>query len=370
VALGEGKLLADSIRVDWMLYRSSWGRPGRVSAHGVNFGADYGAQNRSKIGAVHSALRPPRSLEQRTEVMREHYSWHMVATAHSHFLQIRTSSDESVVHGVLVHLFFMIGFALGITCMPDSQRGYGVGGLLADKTHAFRGKTDVPFYVRSGSGPMCPTHGNGLRPRFVEGDENRREVLAVTCEVKTVRSFPNGNLWYHGSRGIQVYGALWSGWLQNPFAPPMLTTPRQYKILIVRRLDDLTCACPDASWDNNGATGLGVLQFLQHCDCGLTDTDDFLDMIAVMLLGAAGSQGSTSNKGARDDMQTPPQQIRKQTLGSAGIQTHRKPVHRRATRRVGRGVEPAVAGRREPLGEQIWFVDQQRLDDLECIEEE
>jgi hypothetical protein len=72
--------------------------------------------------------------EQRTEAMREHSSWRIVATAHSNVLQIRTSSEESVIHGVLAHLFFMIGFALGITYIPDSQRRYGVGGLIADKT--------------------------------------------------------------------------------------------------------------------------------------------------------------------------------------------------------------------------------------------
>jgi hypothetical protein len=128
---------------------------------------------------------------------------------------------------------------------------------------------------------MCLTHGNGLRPRLVEGDENRREVLAVTCEVKTVRSFPNGNLWHHGSRGIQVHGALWSGWLHNPFPPAMLITPSsvQDPDCAPAGRYDLTCACPDASWKNNGAIGLGVLQFPQHCECGLTDTDAFVDVV-------------------------------------------------------------------------------------------
>jgi hypothetical protein len=49
-------------QVDRILKMSSWGPPGRVSARGFNFGVDYGAQKRLQIGAVHAALRPPRSL--------------------------------------------------------------------------------------------------------------------------------------------------------------------------------------------------------------------------------------------------------------------------------------------------------------------
>jgi hypothetical protein len=46
----------------WGLSMSSWARPGRDSEHGRDSGGYYGAQNRLKIGAVHSALGPPRLL--------------------------------------------------------------------------------------------------------------------------------------------------------------------------------------------------------------------------------------------------------------------------------------------------------------------
>jgi hypothetical protein len=301
--------------------------------------------------------------------MRQHPAWSFAQSAHKLLARAPARADEQMTTCLLSHLFIMVASALDLICAPGSSRSFGVGGLLADGGYAFRGKSDVPFTVRSSFSPQCPKHCARNGPAVMEENGNRGEVLAVTCEVKTASTFPTGRVWYHGSRGIQLLGALWSGWRANPFAPALLVSPEQYKLLIVRRPGDITCACPSVTWKVSGDTGLRAVQFPDGYACEETASETFPDVIALVLLAAVRGAEGAATKRVRDTVCVTPERRCKKTPRKPDIPTSRKKPCRRSSRIAGRSAGAPVPSQVNFDGEQIWFVDQRRLDELTQLEQ-
>jgi hypothetical protein len=138
----------------------------------------------------------------------------------------RTFSEScvSTKFGVLVEI---LGKALSIKSKFLNERRFGIGGVLADFRYAVRGKTDLNFGVAEAGNPRCRVHEREDASELEESAQKGNSSLAMSVEFKTSATFPAGNTWYHGSRGVQALGALWSGWEKNPFAPALLLTQEQ-----------------------------------------------------------------------------------------------------------------------------------------------
>jgi hypothetical protein len=153
----------------------------------------------------------------------------------------------------------------------------------------------------------CAAHG-GARTAKHEGKLGRREsTMVLTCEFKTAQAFPYGRIWYHGSRGLQLLGGLWSGWVQNPYAPAMVLSQQQFKLLLVRNPGDISCACASSDWKNEGIMGMTVHQFPTGYDSGNTSNPEFLDMLVVILsaTSAAEHDHSTATGPSAEELHTP-----------------------------------------------------------------
>jgi hypothetical protein len=307
---------------------------------------------------VHDLRRKMRSLQ-------KHPCWPVAERALVDFRNLSGTADESVVNSEFSHLMKTLSFTLGFKCSPDSQRRFGVGGILAESNYAYRGRSDTPFVVRERVTPLCPAHGINGRCKEVDESGLSEGVTVLTCEFKTVESFPYGRVWYHGSRGHQVLGGLWSGWLRNPFAPALLLSPAQFKLFIVRNPGDRTCACARADWNNDGDIGLMVHQYPADYDSGVTTSYEFLQML-VLILSAT----------TQEELHTPKRRLHKR----GGIKYRQKvtatpdsgdlPTVKKMSPRGSRGDatemrQPAFSEGCSTVGQTVWFVKPERLAELE-----
>jgi hypothetical protein len=153
--------------------------------------------------------------------------WELVFEESTELAGMARTFSESCVStkfGVLVEI---LGKALSIKSKFLNERRFGIGGVLADFRYAVRGKTDLNFGVAEAGNPRCRVHERENASELEESAQKGNSSLAMSVEFKTSATFPAGNTWYHGSRGVQALGALWSGWEKNPFAPALLLTQEQ-----------------------------------------------------------------------------------------------------------------------------------------------
>jgi hypothetical protein len=198
--------------------------------------------------------------------------------------------DETVVNCRFTYLMIILGRALALICNPKSQRSFGVGGILAGPKYAYRGKSDTPYEVEGRAAMSCAAHGGATTAKH-EGKLARPESATVlTCAFKTAQTFPYERVWYHGSRGLQLLGGLWSGGVRNPHAPALLLSQQQFKLLLVRNPGDISCACASSDWKNEGIMGLTVHQFPAKYASGNTSDPEFLDMLVVILSATSAAE--------------------------------------------------------------------------------
>jgi hypothetical protein len=95
-------------------------------------------------------------------------------------------------------------------------------------------------------------------------------AVVLTCEFKTAQAFPYGWILYHGNRGLQLLGSLWSGWLLDAYASALPLSPQQFKRLLMRNLAEILCACASADWTKKDIMGLTLHQFPSGYQSGKT----------------------------------------------------------------------------------------------------
>jgi hypothetical protein len=204
--------------------------------------------------------------------------WELVFEESTEFAAMARTRSESCVSAKFSVLVDILGKSLGIKSAVLEERRFGIGGVLADFRYAVRGITDLNFEVEEAGNPRCRTHERGHASELDKSAQIGNSSLAMSVEFKTSATFPAGNTWYHGSRGVQALGALWSGWEKNPFAPALLLTQEQFKVLLVRNTVNLGCSCKNES--------LQVFEF-PSCRTGgmaATGTMQFLYALSIILL--------------------------------------------------------------------------------------
>jgi hypothetical protein len=226
-----------------------------------------------------------KNWKQEVEALQRNIHWPLFNHALKSFRSIPDSADEVVVSSSFCPLIEILAFVLGVDFRLGPGRLFGVGGLLADKDYAIRGRTHSPYFVRDRMLPVCHDHGRTAQERMDDGQHTESDdVLVMTCEFKTGDGFPCGRVWYHGNRGLRALGGLWSGWLLNPYAPTILLSPRQFKLLLIRNKHDMRCACPNDKWESDGNTGLTVSVFPDGHFGGKTDSMAFVEILVIILL--------------------------------------------------------------------------------------
>ena len=118
---------------------------------------------------------------------------------------------------------------------------YGIGGLLADSNYGYRGITDSCIY-------NCVTGS-----------------MILKTEFKTILTFPLFHVWYHGSRGAQLFGAFYS---ENIVAPTLLLTQRQFKVFIESK------------------TRKAIMAFPANSNMVHSQNSDFLTVLVIFVVAA------------------------------------------------------------------------------------
>jgi hypothetical protein len=118
------------------------------------------------------------------------------------FRNLSVNTLEADIQCQFGGLVSAIARSLDLRIRPSSETKVIVGGILARYQYDVRSKTDPHFL-----------NINGLH--------------LIASEVKTHRTFAPGEMWYHGSRGIQVLSALYAF-----NCPTFLFTQRQWKLFV------------------------------------------------------------------------------------------------------------------------------------------
>jgi hypothetical protein len=121
------------------------------------------------------------------------------------FSALADDAAESDIQSQFIGLVEAIAYALDIDLISSSETKIIVGGILARYQYDLRSKTDPHFLNTSG-------------------------LNLIASEAKTPRTFGLGEMWYHGSRGIQVLSALYAF-----NCPTFLFTQRQWKLFVETR---------------------------------------------------------------------------------------------------------------------------------------
>ena len=101
------------------------------------------------------------------------------------FRNLPDNTLESDIQTEFVGLVSIISAYIGIRIRKASETKIIVGGILAKYQYDLRSKTDPHFLSVSG-------------------------MNLIASEAKTHRTFASGEMWYHGSRGIQILSALYA----------------------------------------------------------------------------------------------------------------------------------------------------------------
>ena len=115
------------------------------------------------------------------------------------------TAHENEVSARFVDLVKAVATSLKIICLNGSQTKIGGGGFMARPQYNVRSTTDVNF------------------------SNSSRECMLST-EMKTERSFFDGELWYHASRGVQTFASLF-----RFNAPTILATQSKWKLFCENR---------------------------------------------------------------------------------------------------------------------------------------
>jgi hypothetical protein len=118
------------------------------------------------------------------------------------FSALADDAAESDIQSRFIDIVQTIAYALGVDLDTSSETKIIVGGILARYEYDLRSNTDPHFVSTSG-------------------------VDLIASEAKTHRTFGLGEMWYHGSRGIQVLSALYAF-----NCPTFLFTQRQWKLFV------------------------------------------------------------------------------------------------------------------------------------------
>jgi hypothetical protein len=121
------------------------------------------------------------------------------------FSALADDTAESDIQSRFIGLVSTIADRLDIDLDTSSETKIIVGGILARYQYDLRSKTDPHFLNTSG-------------------------LNLIASEAKTHRTFGLGEMWYHGSRGIQVLSALYAF-----NCPTFLFTQRQWKLFVETR---------------------------------------------------------------------------------------------------------------------------------------
>jgi hypothetical protein len=307
------------------------------------------------------------------ESLQRNMYWPLINQTLKSFRSIPDSADEKLMSSRFCPLIGSLAFALGVDFDLGSGRLFGVGGLLADKDYAFRGRTHSPYFVRDRMLPVCHDHGLAAKERLDDGHHTEsNDVLVMTCEFKTGNGFPYGHVWYHWNRGLRALGGLWSGWLLNPYAPAVMLSPRQFKLLLVRNKRDMRCACPKDTWESDGDTGLTAFVFPGGYYAGRTDSMAFIEMLVIILLATLPIERIRPEKRSTEGDTVLVGEKVEAAPDGRHLATNRKGVARRSNRRRG-GMENEVKtlfGGAESFGQSVWFVDPTILSNVEQMEVE
>jgi hypothetical protein len=147
----------------------------------------------STIDELAKALNVP-DWKERTEALRTHRFWPVVEIALQQFRRTPLDRDETVVNSNFSSLVRNLGCALNLICNPDSQRSFGVGGILAGPKYAYRGKSDTPYEVEGRAAMSCAAHGGARTAKHEEKLERPESAMVLTCEFKTAQAFPYGRI--------------------------------------------------------------------------------------------------------------------------------------------------------------------------------
>ena len=118
------------------------------------------------------------------------------------FRDLPNDAAESDIQARFIGIVEAIAYRLGIHVNASSKTKIIVGGIMARSQYDLRSKTDPHFMNSAG-----------------------RNLIA--SEVKTHRTFGFREMWYHGSRGIQVLSAMYAF-----NCPTFLFTQKQWKLFI------------------------------------------------------------------------------------------------------------------------------------------
>ncbi len=117
--------------------------------------------------------------------------------------ELAQDSLESDVQFNFAGLVTVIATKLSVALAPKSESKVIVGGILVHYQYDLRGSTD---------------------PRFVHP---RTKLGIIASEVKTDKTFGEGAIWYHQSRGVQVLSTLYA---HN--CPTFLLTQSSWKLFV------------------------------------------------------------------------------------------------------------------------------------------
>ena len=120
------------------------------------------------------------------------------------FRALPEDTQESVIQAQFLCLVASIARDLIPLCAA-SETKIIVGGILARYQYDLRSSTDPSFL-------------------------NTEERYLIASEVKTRRTFASSEMWYHGSRGIQVLSAMYAF-----NCPTFLLTQKQWKLFVENR---------------------------------------------------------------------------------------------------------------------------------------
>jgi hypothetical protein len=155
-------------------------------------------------------------------------------------------------------LISKIADALGVCYDTDPEVAFAVGGFLAQDNLAGIGQWDM-LYRAEADGPV---------------------VLIV--EVKCENGFPAEQLWYHKSRGAQLYGALLASVVEssNPTIDeeggPGVKRVASTGLLVTHDRSKFIVLRPRASVD--GRSSMTVHTFPCSTSCPFNDSDTFLEL--------------------------------------------------------------------------------------------
>jgi hypothetical protein len=118
------------------------------------------------------------------------------------FSALPDDAAESDIQSRFIDIVQVISWYLDIDLDTSSKTKIIVGGIIARYQFDLRSKTDPHFLNTSG-------------------------MNLIASEAKTHRTFGLGEMWYHGSRGIQLLSALYAF-----NCPTFLFTQRQWKLFV------------------------------------------------------------------------------------------------------------------------------------------